>query len=70
MCVNINKTGRDDFILRVNSFYGIARIYLADFDNSTVFDTNIAIKPGISRAINNATIGNYQVISFFAGRYL
>ena len=61
--VNVNKAGRDDFVLRVNDFLGFALINSSDPGNPSVFYPDCAAKPRIARAVNDARVDDGKIVN-------
>src|SRR5947209_10880994 len=63
MRMDIDETGRDNLAFGVHHFCREFRVNAAELRNATVFDRNVTNKPWTACAIDNATVGDYQIES-------
>jgi hypothetical protein len=61
--MHVNKAGRNKAAVQINDFLCPQRMGWSDFSNSTFPDSEVTPKPGISAAIQNPAIGEYNVES-------
>ena len=62
MRVNINKTGGDNLIFRIENGFGFGRWNGTDAGHFAIFYGYISIIPGITRTIDNPPIFDNDVI--------
>jgi hypothetical protein len=61
--MNIDEAGRDDLVSRIDSLRGSGRVKKADLGDAAILYRYRAAKPRIARAVDDASVGDNQIIT-------